>query len=426
MLNPKTIHPADQLAMVMDRVYRYGLTTTSGGNISVRDGAGNVWITPSGVDKGALTRDDMMQIKSDGAVLGKHQPSVELPFHTLIYQKRPDLKAVIHAHPTALVAFSIIRKCARTDLFCHPDYQPSEIAMAGYALPGSRELGEKIAALFAAGKNAVMMENHGLVAGGGDLFEAYHRLETLEYCARIEIEARRAGNPARPAAAASGVFDPTPVRCWLEFTPESISGEEGKARGEICKLTRRAYDQRLFISTWGTFSRRLGEETFVITPRLFDRMLVEETDLVRIDGRSREAGKEPPAAVLLHQRIYARNPRVRSIITATPPYAMAFAVTGASFDPRLISESYMILRQAPLLPFDSDLTAVVKAITPEVPVLILAGQGVVVTGNSPLQAFDRLEVLEYSAKAALAAQSLGETVALDAPALAEIERVYPI
>jgi L-fuculose-phosphate aldolase len=425
MLNPKTIHPADQLVMVMDRVYRYGLTTTSGGNISVRDGAGEIWITPSGVDKGALTRDDIMQVKPDGTVFGKHKPSVELPFHTLIYQKRPDLKAVIHAHPTALVAFSIIRKCARTDLFCHPDYQPPEIVMAGYALPGSRELGEKIAALFAAGKNAVMMENHGLVAGGGDLFEAYQHLEALEYCARIEIEASRVGNPGK-SAAASGIFNATLVLSWPEFIPESIGDTEEKARAEICKLTRRAYDQRLFISTWGTFSQRLEEEKFVITPRCFDRMLVEESDLLRIDGYSREAGKEPPTATLLHQRIYARNPRVRSIITATPPCGMAFAVTGAGFDSRLISESYMILRKVPQLPFDSDLATVAQTIAPEVPVLILTGQGVVVTGNSPLQAFDRLEVLEYSAKAALAACSLGETVALDAPALAEIERVYPI
>jgi L-fuculose-phosphate aldolase len=105
---------------------------------------------------------------------------------------------------------------------------------------------------------------------------------------------------------------------------------------------------------------------------------------------------------------------------------MAFSVTGAGFDSRLISESYMILRKVPQLPFDSDLATVAQTIAPEVPVLILTGQGVVVTGNSPLQAFDRLEVLEYSAKAALAARSLGETVAMDAPALAEIERVYPI
>ena len=75
------LHPKDQLVMMMDRIYRYGLTTTSGGNISILDGDGDIWITPGGIDKGSLTREDIVCVKPDGTVLSKHKPSVELPFH---------------------------------------------------------------------------------------------------------------------------------------------------------------------------------------------------------------------------------------------------------------------------------------------------------------------------------------------------------
>ncbi|RTQ73702.1 class II aldolase/adducin family protein, partial [Listeria monocytogenes] len=78
------LHPADQLVMIMQRIYAYGMTTTSGGNLSIRDENDDIWITPSGVDKGALTREDIIQVKPDGTLIGQHKPSVELPFHSEI------------------------------------------------------------------------------------------------------------------------------------------------------------------------------------------------------------------------------------------------------------------------------------------------------------------------------------------------------
>ena len=110
------LHPADQLVMIMDRIYQYGMTTTSGGNLSIKDSNGDIWITPSGVDKGTLTRKDMIRVTADGEIIGNHKPSVELPFHQTIYKLRPDLKAVLHAHPPTLVAFSLARKIPDTHL----------------------------------------------------------------------------------------------------------------------------------------------------------------------------------------------------------------------------------------------------------------------------------------------------------------------
>lgn len=75
------LHPADQLVMIMDRIYDYGMTTTSGGNLSILDDNGDIWITPSGIDKGSLTRNDIIRVRPDGTIEGIHKPSVELPFH---------------------------------------------------------------------------------------------------------------------------------------------------------------------------------------------------------------------------------------------------------------------------------------------------------------------------------------------------------
>ena len=98
-------HPKDQITAIIKRIYRAGLTTTSGGNISIKDIEGNIWVTPSAIDKGSLTRKDIMCVKPDGEIIGAHIPSSEFPFHKAIYGIRPDIHAVIHAHPPALVSF---------------------------------------------------------------------------------------------------------------------------------------------------------------------------------------------------------------------------------------------------------------------------------------------------------------------------------
>ena len=109
------IHPRDEILRTMERIYRYRMTTTSGGNISIRDEDGSIWITPARLDKGSLRRDDIVRVGPDGAIEGPHRPSSEFPFHRAVYQGRPDLRGIVHAHPVALVAFSICRKVPDTE-----------------------------------------------------------------------------------------------------------------------------------------------------------------------------------------------------------------------------------------------------------------------------------------------------------------------
>ena len=110
-------HPRDEIVESIERIYRYRMTTTSGGNLSIREENGDIWITPTGVDKGALRREDIVCVRADGTVEGQHRPSSEFPFHRDIYRARPDVRGIVHAHPVALVAFSAVGRAPDTRLF---------------------------------------------------------------------------------------------------------------------------------------------------------------------------------------------------------------------------------------------------------------------------------------------------------------------
>ncbi len=172
------LHPRDQIVMVMKRIYGYGMTTTSGGNISILDPDGDIWISPGGVDKGSLLPEDIVRVRRDGSYEGIHNPSIELPFHRAIYRSRSDLGAVIHAHPVALVSFSVARKIPDTSVVLKARKICGKVGYAPYALPGSEELGRNLAAVFGEGYNTVLLENHGVAIAGKDLFEAFMRFET--------------------------------------------------------------------------------------------------------------------------------------------------------------------------------------------------------------------------------------------------------
>src|SRR5450755_611156 len=111
------IHPRDEILQAIQRIYRYRMTTTSGGNLSIREDTGDIWITPARLDKGSLRREDIVCVRADGTVLGPHVPSSELPFHQEVYRERHDIHGIVHAHPVALVAFSLVHRIPDTHLF---------------------------------------------------------------------------------------------------------------------------------------------------------------------------------------------------------------------------------------------------------------------------------------------------------------------
>ncbi|MDD2393706.1 MAG: class II aldolase/adducin family protein [Eubacteriales bacterium] len=421
------LHPADRLVMMMDRIYYRGMTTTSGGNLSIRDENGDVWITPSGIDKGSLTRADIMRIRPDGSIIGRHRPSVEYPFHLSVYAQRPDIGAVLHAHSPALVAFSIVRKLPNVDLIPTVSLICGKLSMAPYALPGSKELGDNISAEFAKGYSTVLLENHGVVIGSKDIFKAFMAFETLESSASLEMNAGKLGKIKPLTERKIDISRQKNKVDMPDFTPEYHSSEENEARRDLIKLIRRSYDQFLFTSTQGTYSTCLSDGSFLITPYGMDRKYLEIEDLVLIKDGQKEKGKNPSRSAALHAEIYRKHPDVKSVLVAHPPNVMAFAVTDSPFDPRTIPESYILLRNMIKVPFGSTfmqpgMTA--DQISDKTPALLCENDCIIVTGKSLLNAFDRLEVAEFTAKSILASLGIGDIVHIGEKDVSDIDTAF--
>lgn len=410
-LDIRLMHPRDQIVLIISRIYRKGMTTTSGGNVSIIDDLGDVWITPSGIDKGNLRAEDINCIKADGTITGKHKPSSEFPFHKAIYKKRPELKAIIHAHPPALVSFSIAHIIPDTNIVPQAKYVCGPIGYAGYDIPGSEELGEKIADVFNNEYNAVIMENHGTVVGGTDMKDTYQRFETLEFCARTIIYGKTIGKVKFLTDAQIDTFEAQIPALQPEIANVNRPSEEREKREEIIRIVRRACDQGLMISTYGTVSVRWNADDFLITPTNVLRWDLELDDIVQIKDGKREPGKLPSRAVWLHQEIYRRNPHINSIIITQSPYLMAYSVTGNKFNVRTIPESWIFLQDVPNVPFGCQFAGedtIPELISKDTPAVIVENDAVIVTGDKLLQTFDRLEVAEFSAKSLVLGTVLGE------------------
>lgn len=426
-MNFELLHPADQLVMIMERIYGYGMTTTSGGNLSILDDNGDVWITPGGIDKGSLTRNDIVRIKADGTIDGIHKPSSELPVHLGIYKARGDIRAVLHAHPPALVAFSVVRKIPETKLIPNVSQICGTVSMAPYDVPGSKGLSDKIAVEFNKGHNVVMLENHGVFVGATDLFKAFMAFETLDFCARLQIEGSSLGNIHALSEKEVQLSKEKQHVKMDQFVNNNVSSEERAARRDMCNMIRRAYDQQLFTSTQGTFSQRLSDGSFIITPYMKDRKYLVEEDLVRIVGNWCEANKLPSRSVTLHDKIYKKHPWINSIIIAHPPYSMAFAVTDREYDSRIIPEAYIMLRDVKKVPFGASFMQqdmVADMLNDMNQILIMENDCVIVTGSSLLNAFDKLEVMEYSAKAIVKTMQIGDIVSINEDEVKDLRKAF--
>ena len=408
-LNTKLMHPAEQICIIISRIYRGGMTTTSGGNLSIMD---DMWITPSGIDKGSLKPSDIMCVKADGTVIGPHKPSSEYPFHRALYRMRPKMRSVIHAHPAGLVTFSIVHQIPNTSILPQVHAVCGPIGFAPYDVPGSEALGEKIAEEFRKHPEykAVIMENHGVVLAGEDIADAYQRFETLELCARTIINAKTLGEPIYLTDEQLNFHESRLPNDFQHFMNVTHPSEERAIRTEICRMVRRACDQKLMSSSYGTVSMRWKDNDFLITPTGVQRWDIDEEDIVQIKDGMAEAGKLPSHSAALHYEIYRRNPKVNAIVLTQCPSLMGFCTTDSKFDVRTIPESWIFLQDVPKFEFGSQYTkpAEVAEVFKNRPCAMLANDSVVVASDSLINAFDRLEVAEFAAKSLILAKPVGD------------------
>lgn len=407
------MHPAEQIAIIIGRIYRSEMTTTSGGNLSIMDENGDMWITPAAIDKGSLTPADIMCVKADGTIIGPHRPSSEYPFHKAIYKMNPHIHSVIHAHPPGLVTFSMVHQVPDTSIIPQARATCGPVGFAEYALPGSELLGKKIVAEFKKNPDykAVIMENHGVVVAGEDIADAYQRFETLELCARTILNAKTLGEPKYLSEDQILQHEKAVNVPFQHFMNVMHPSDERAIRAEICKIVRRACSQGLMCSSYGTASVRWRGNDFLITPSSMQRWDLEPEDIVQIKDGMVEAGKNASRSVALHYEIYRRNPKVNSIILTQSPALMGFCTTGVKFDVRTIPESWIFLQDIPTFPFGSQYNEHLTELADEFkqrPFVMLENDSVVVTGDQLINTFDRLEVADFSARSLILAAPLGK------------------
>jgi L-fuculose-phosphate aldolase len=176
-----------EVAYFMRRLYKKNLTTTSGGNVSLRTGEDLLLITPSALDKGRIKADQIGVLTLSGNNLTpKLKPSIETGMHRAIYEKRPDIKAIVHAHPPIATSFTAMSK----DINCRLTAEARAILgtprSAPYALMGTAGLAA-IVADSAADTFVILMENHGVICLGPDLLTAFDRMEVLEAAAKMTL-----------------------------------------------------------------------------------------------------------------------------------------------------------------------------------------------------------------------------------------------
>ncbi|MBO4251948.1 MAG: class II aldolase/adducin family protein [Clostridia bacterium] len=426
-MNFNLMHPAEQIVLLLSRVYQKGLTTTSGGNLSIKDSEGVIWITPSGIDKGSLTASDICKVLPDGTVIGKYKPSVELPFHKLVYATRPDVSAVLHAHPPALVSYSLIRQIPDINIVPTPSEVCGKVGIAGYEVPGSDALANRIVEEIKKGLNVVIMDNHGVITCADNLFEAFKRFETLNFAASIGITSSIIGKPISLTKEQLKIYSTKGQNMLGEFIPKDFSSDERRLRKEMCALIHRSYDQNLFTSTQGTFSVRLDKHSFLITPYGVDRKYIEPEDIVRIEYNWREAGKIPSRSVGLHKLIYDEHPDINAITVAQPRYVMSFGVTHTPLDSRTIPESYIAMRDIAVVPFGTNITdpeRISATLSAKSPVILIQNDSVISTGNTLINAFDRLEVAEFTANTVIHAKLVGDIVMISDKEVEDINKAF--
>jgi L-fuculose-phosphate aldolase len=175
-------------------MYERGYVVSSDGNLSVRLGDGRVVATPTQTSKGRMTEDSLAVTDMAGKPLTDRRASSELAMHLLIYREREDVRAVCHAHPPHGSAFAVAGLAIDQPILSEVILTLGCVPLAEYGTPSTDELTEAMRPLVKV-HNALLMANHGAVAYGDDIWQAFDRLETLEHTAKIAILSRALGGP---------------------------------------------------------------------------------------------------------------------------------------------------------------------------------------------------------------------------------------
>ena len=194
-MNPTDMYKEErkEVALFMRRLYKHGLTTTSGGNISLRISDDIIVITPSATDKGRMRWREvgLMNILGEN-LTSELRPSIEFEMHLSIYKRNKDIKAIVHAHPVCASAFTAMKAKISTILTAEARAILGDPVLVPYALMGTTDLASVVAD-HAVNSDILLLENHGILTTGRTLLQAFDKIEVLENAAKMTLIAELTG-----------------------------------------------------------------------------------------------------------------------------------------------------------------------------------------------------------------------------------------
>jgi L-fuculose-phosphate aldolase len=221
----------EEIVGVCRRLYERGLIAGPDGNVSVRLGDDTVLVTPTGMSKVDVGPDDLVVVGMDGRrVSGYREPSSEVTLHVRIYLRRPDVGAVVHAHPPVATGFAVAGLGFESYVLPELIVQLGVVPLVPYATPGTASLPDACEPYMSA-HDAFLLANHGAVTTGPTLLVAHQRMESLEHAARITLVARQLGRVNELTPAQVAALSPARSRPTVQGADSESSARESK-RGD--------------------------------------------------------------------------------------------------------------------------------------------------------------------------------------------------
>lgn len=187
----------EDLVRVCHRIYEKGWVAMNDGNVSIRLDESRILCTPTAVSKGQLTERDLIICDPHGKkICGEREGTSEIAMHITVYNMRPDIHSVVHAHPPTATGFATAGRALDKALLPEVVIQLGAVPLAAYGLPGTPALSDGMLP-FIPNYDALLLENHGCTTWGGDVWQAFFRMEMVEHFARITFVAEMIGG-AKP------------------------------------------------------------------------------------------------------------------------------------------------------------------------------------------------------------------------------------
>ena len=183
----------DQICDVCHKMWQLGWVAANDGNVSVKLDDGTFIATPTGVSKSFITPDILVRINDKGELLeGERKPSSEIKMHLRCYSERPDVGAVVHAHPPTATGYAVANKALDEYSMIESVIAIGSVPVTPYGTPSTEEVPEAITP-YLQEHDVMLLQNHGALTVGADLITAYYRMETLELFAKISLTAHLLG-----------------------------------------------------------------------------------------------------------------------------------------------------------------------------------------------------------------------------------------